>query len=716
MFKHENNVQPTPKSQSGVTVHNRLSRFSLIITMLFVGSILAACGTEPPATEEVLAPETAATAVVPEPPVAEATAPAEEDVEVLVPTSDVTGQEQMQPVEVDLAEFNANPMQFLGQQVIVTGDLREFLGPRSFILNDPEAAGLDSTLVVGSTEGVIPTDLEPNIDVTNQVRVIGTVQEFDRNTLEQDLGYQFPDAVDDFAGAPSILADEVEVIGTTDSGAATQPTTATTGQMGQGAQIPEAAMGDFPFISVGQIDVDPAAYAGQRVTAWGEVDEQLGLNAYRVDEGNILDIAGEVLMIVPEGAPVPDNLQNETSIAVTGMVMNFVAADFERDYGFVFDDPGFEAEFENRPAIVADIVYTRASVSDIDDDAEAYIGNRVTVLGDVTEMVDPRTFRLDDPATLGGDDILVFIGNESMTTNVGDSVFVTGEVREFNREALATEYDYTWDDAVFDGFAENTVIVAQNIQVTRNAADAGVAADETGVIGGDAFGDNYVGISDIDADPQAYIGQQVTLNGEVSQVLGQNTIRMDEDNWLDIGDDILVILPNEVTQPTTLEDETNIVIQGTVQNFVFAEFERDYDFFTDNELYAEYENRPVVIADMLWLQATLSDVDDNPDAYLGNRVSVIGEASELIGVNAFRLEDPGFFAGDDVLVLMRDENMIVAEDARYLVTGTVQQFNLTDAEAELGYTLDENLFSGWTDRTVIIADSIQIRATNTVLE
>lgn len=59
------------------------------------------------------------------------------------------------------------------------------------------------------------------------------------------------------------------------------------------------------------------------------------------------------------------------------------------------------------------------------------------------------------------------------------------------------------------------------------------------------------------------------------------------------------------------------------------------------------------------LQATLSDVDDNPEAYMGNRVTVYGEVEETIRQNGFRLEDPALFAGDDVLVLMRDQNMEV---------------------------------------------------------
>lgn len=695
----------TPSTGARTTSPGLLARLGRAVPALALSGALAACGFGQEAVEP--------TAVVPPVAATEAT-----DVEVVVPTAEgagavattgpVVGQE---PVAISLSDIADDPAQYLGQMVTIRAPLGEVLGPRSFTLSDPALLDFDALLVIGAAATTIPTEegvfgTEAAERVENaEIEVTGMVRQFDQAALEQELSYTFPNpAIGSYGGQTAIVAESVAVLGA----GTTQGTQPTAGAAQGGVAIPEAARGEFPFISVGQIDVNPETYVGQRVTAWGEVDAQLGPNTFRVDEGNITDLAGQVLVVVPEGAPRPDNLQNETSIAITGMVQQFVAADFERDYGVLFDDPGLEAEFESRPVLVADIVYTRASVSDIDDDAEAYIGNRVTVLGDITEQVDPRTFRLDDPALLGGDDILVFMGDENLSAAIGDEVFVTGEVREFNREALADEYGYTWDDALFDGFAENTIIVAENIQRTGPAEPA-VGGTPGNPVVGDRFAEDEIGISDIAGDPEAYVGQQVTLNGEVSEVLGPNTVRMDEDNWLDIGDDVLVVLPEGVVQPTTLEDETNIVIQGTVRNFVLAEFERDYDFFTDSELYAEFENRPVVVAEMLWLQASLSDVDDNPDAYLGNRVTVFGEASELLSTSAFRLEDPGLFAGDDVLVLLRDQAATVAEGARYYVTGTVQRFNLTDVEAELGYDLDDALFADWGDRTVIIADTLQPR-------
>lgn len=246
-----------------------------------------------------------------------------------------------------------------------------------------------------------------------------------------------------------------------------QPTVGPVATQGSAAQIPQAAQGDFPYVSVGQIDVNPRTYVGQRVTAYGEVDAQLGPNSFRVDEGNFLNIAGQILLVVPEGSPRPDNLQNETSIAITGMVQPY-SADLGNTYNVQFDDPSIEGQLDGQPVLVADIVYTQATVSDIDDDSEAYLGDRVTVRGDVTGVVDQNTFRLNDPGTLGGDDILVFMRDASgaplTSVSDGEGLLVTGEVRAFDRSALESELGYTWNDADLNGFNGATVIIADLIQ------------------------------------------------------------------------------------------------------------------------------------------------------------------------------------------------------------------------------------------------------------
>lgn len=660
-------------------LRNRVQRFAVLTVVLFTGALVAACGQQ--ATVEPTP--------VPADVVEATTAPAVQPTEPMAaqPTTAAEGGEMAgEPMEVTLSEISDNPDAYLGQTVSVIGDVTTVIGPRSFTLNDPALIGLDSLLVVGADETVIPQDNDifiPDTGVGGEVVVTGTVREYDQQTFASEYGYEFTEeGLVEYGGRATIVADDIEVLSQDE---AVGPIVGT-----------EPVAGTF--LTPGDITADPTQYAGQTVTVNGEVDESLGANAFRMDDGGIFDLGGEMLVVIPADVTQPDTLVNETNVQVRGTVQNYVQADFERDYGFIFDDPSLDAEFENQPALVAEAIFVRATVSDIDDDAEAYIGNRVTVLGDVIELIDDRTFRLDDPALLGGDDILVTT-REGIPVTEGEQVYVTGEVREFDAAAISTELGFDYGTDVYAPYTENTIIIAERIETVGQA----------GGFFGDIFGaDETTGISEITGDPAAYVGQLATINGEIDEVIGPNTYRVDEDNLLELGDDMLVFIPDEINQPDTLVDETNVRVSGTVQNFVIADFERDYGFvFDDPGIYAEFENQPAIIAERIQVQATLSDVDDNPEAYIGNMVSVYGEASELIGDNSFRLQDPAFFAGDDVLVVVRDQAIIPTEGAEYWVTGEVRAFNLTEVEADVGYDLDDALFTDWEGRTVIVAEMVQ---------
>lgn len=686
---------------NALTVRSPLQKLRLGVTTLMLGGVLAACGGNQSAAEPTAVPGTGGDTVVPTTaPVVTATeAPAQAG-------AGTTGE----PMAITLSDIADNPDQYLGQTVTIRAPLGEVLGPRSFTLSDPALLGFDALLVVGANESAIPTEegvfspdaAEPAEDA--EVEVTGTVRQFDQAALEQELAYEFPNPViGEYGEQTAIVADSVRLLtqGGNDAGAPmTEPTAvagATTDPMAEG----QGTMAEDGIISLSDIDDNVEQYIGQTVTVNGEVDEALGMNAFRMDEGNVLDLGDQILVVMVGDAQRPANLQNETSVHVVGEVQNFARADFERDYGLAFDDEALYAEWEGRPTIVASMVTTRASVSDIDDDAEAYLGNQVAVQGDVTEVIDERTFRLDDPALLGGDDILVTTAQAGMTVREGDQVWVSGVVREFDRAALGQETGYDYTGEVYNPFAERTVIVADNVRVTGQASPG---------FFGDAWDDNTISFSDVADNPEAYAGQQVTLSGEVSQAIDANSFRMDEDNWLDIGDDLLVVMSGDAARPANLQDETNVQVTGEVRTFNQSELEQELGISFDPNLVGEWADQAVIVANQIYVQATLSDVDDNPDAYLGNQVSVFGEVEEVYGQGQIRLEDPQLFAGDDVLVLLRDQSMAVEEGDYLRVTGVVQRFNQTEVEQELGITLEGEWLSGWTDRTVIIADVAQSRA------
>lgn len=94
------------------------------------------------------------------------------------------------------------------------------------------------------------------------------------------------------------------------------------------------------------------------------------------------------------------------------------------------------------------------------------------------------------------------------------------------------------------------------------------------------------------------IGQTVTIKGEVEESYGSNLYRVQEQGEV-FGDSVLVLAVP--AQPgATLAADQNVQVTGEVQQFVMADFERDYDLNWDlsvkEQIEAEYEGKPVVVA------------------------------------------------------------------------------------------------------------------------
>ena len=99
-----------------------------------------------------------------------------------------------------------------------------------------------------------------------------------------------------------------------------------------------------------------------------------------------------------------------------------------------------------------------------DDDGftRTLVGQRVTVSGNVSEMVGANAIRLggDD---FGGDGILV-INVSASGINEGDNVRVTGTVRDFDAAAFGRELGTNvYADDVYDPWVDENVLVASNV-------------------------------------------------------------------------------------------------------------------------------------------------------------------------------------------------------------------------------------------------------------
>jgi hypothetical protein len=93
----------------------------------------------------------------------------------------------------------------LGQQVQVTGEVATIISPNAFTIGGEEI-GENPILVVGS-------NLPPGLVEGQQVRVSGTVKEFQVRGYEEDVDLDLVDQeFEDFDGDPAIQADSVTTV------------------------------------------------------------------------------------------------------------------------------------------------------------------------------------------------------------------------------------------------------------------------------------------------------------------------------------------------------------------------------------------------------------------------------------------------------------------------------------------------------------------------
>ncbi len=220
------------------------------------------------------------------------------------------------------------------------------------------------------------------------------------------------------------------------------------------------------------------------------------------------------------------------------------------------------------------------TVTDIADAPDAYIGETATVMGEVSAILGPQIFRMNEGNLLDiGDEILVVHTGGPIPPELVEDVrvLVTGTVRRFVQAEIEGDLgiDLGLDDEVEVEYESRPTIVADSITVIPT-------------------------LSDIADDPSAYIGRTVTVSGEVSEILSPVVFRMNEDNLLDIGDEILVVHTGEPAL-VGLTDDAEILVTGTVRNFVVAEIEDDLGIALDldADLEIEYENRVAIVADTI---------------------------------------------------------------------------------------------------------------------
>jgi hypothetical protein len=205
------------------------------------------------------------------------------------------------------------------------------------------------------------------------------------------------------------------------------------------------------------------------------------------------------------------------------------------------------------------------------------------------------------------------------------------------------------------------------------------------------------------------IGKTVTVRSEPIRKIAPSTFTISDQQFFG-SEPILVV--NATGKPFTFPTDSNTPVQvtGEVRKFVLADIEREFDLDLQQDLYVEYENKPVIIAQSMALAPKAGEITTNPQQYYGQRLAVTGEVENITGVNSFTLDEDKLLGEQDLLVLHQKPQPKVTEDEKVAVTGVLRSFVVADLEREYDLTWDlelkRKLEAEYSNKPVLIADEV----------
>jgi hypothetical protein len=104
-----------------------------------------------------------------------------------------------------------------------------------------------------------------------------------------------------------------------------------------------------------------------------------------------------------------------------------------------------------------------------------------------------------------------------------------------------------------------------------------------------------VDLDQLEDHPEKFVGQTVTVEGEVDRVLGPHLFTVDEKDWVDLEREMPVVVPEPFA--AIVKSDTPVRITGVVQKMPVAKIEQSQGFLSSEpKLKAEIENEPVLVA------------------------------------------------------------------------------------------------------------------------
>jgi hypothetical protein len=181
-----------------------------------------------------------------------------------------------------------------------------------------------------------------------------------------------------------------------------------------------------------------------------------------------------------------------------------------------------------------------------------------------------------------------------LSIDVPGSDFEKGTVRTY--DASGARRDWAGDAATMKEWEE----WRKNRRATANVASAAPSGNDeqkqatAPMVKGD-FQGMRIRLDQLEDNAQKYTGQTVSVDAEVEDIYGPRVFTIDEPNWGDLENEILVFMPTALA--ALVKEDDRITVTGTVKPFVRAEVEREWGWAGfDREIEVDLAKKPVLVA------------------------------------------------------------------------------------------------------------------------
>lgn len=167
-------------------------------------------------------------------------------------------------------------------------------------------------------------------------------------------------------------------------------------------------------------------------------------------------------------------------------------------------------------------------------------------------------------------------------------------------------------------------------------------------------------MENIDEQPASFIGQRVTVSGEVDEIFSNRSFVIEDNSDVIFEDQVLVLTRPVAFGGATLRDDDRVVVRGKVRLFAVKDLETELGWDLDQSVkVGQWETKPVIVADSVskvaeyarWTEVeepegvgvglvSIYFVEQDPKTLIGQQVSL-----ESVPVQA--ITEQGLWFGQD---------------------------------------------------------------------